>query len=78
MVGAITSTGSLYVGIHTAVRSPGSAAVTRRGARESMSHRVTIRIRRPMSGTASNTTSVQAATRFQPPSGSVNATRQVR
>ena len=64
MVGATTSTGSLYVGIITTARMPGPTSVTGRGARESMFHSVTMRIRRPTSGTASNTTRVHAATRF--------------
>ncbi len=77
MVGAITSTGSLYVGIRTAARSPGRTSATGSGPRESMFHSVTMRISRPTSGTASNTTRVHAATRSQPSVGIVNATRQV-
>ena len=57
---------------------PGSVCVTGSGPGQSMFHSVTIRIRMPMSGTASKQPADQAAARFQPPSGSVKTMRQVR
>ena len=78
MVGAITSTGSLYVGISTAARSPGRTRSPAPGRASRCSTSVMMRISSPTSGTASNTTSVQAATRSQPSVGIVNPTRQVR
>ena len=71
-MGVITSMGSLYVGMKTATRGR-AASVTGSGPRESMFHKVTIRMSRPNSGIASKTTSVHAATRFQPSVGIVNA-----
>ena len=47
------------------------------GDEQSMFHSVITRMTRPISGTASNVTSSQAADRSQPPSGRVKAIRQV-
>ena len=77
MVGAITSTGSLYVGMNTAARCPGETVVTGAGARVSRFHRVTARMMSPMTGKASNAISSQAATRFQPTGGRVKTIRHV-
>ena len=77
-MGVSTSMGSLYVGISTATRMPFGASATGAGGWLSMFQTAHAFRTRPVSGSASKVSRIQAMVRFHSPEGRVKSTRQTR